>query len=211
MKVGPPQGGQREGAPATCNKGKQRASPSPEAGPSKQAQGEPAMAGPLGPTVYSPTSGALVEQSAGGSWLVAKAFLWRQAEELERLLATHEEEVRRVGEERDGLQRKLDEAQKEWDLARRDKGITVGTTTEQLSQLQELRACMRLLEAQAEAAGQRLEGSGMRGTQQGSSAEVTRAMAERVQWREEWLANEAASGRWEVLHTCSLHLPSTTS
>ncbi|KAG5727058.1 hypothetical protein E4T56_gene20305 [Termitomyces sp. T112] len=75
------------------------------------------MAGPPGPTVYSLTSGALVEQSAGESWLIAEAFLWRWAEELERLLATHGEEVHRVGEERDGLWRELDEAQKEWDLA----------------------------------------------------------------------------------------------
>ncbi|KAG5333217.1 hypothetical protein C0989_006078, partial [Termitomyces sp. Mn162] len=75
------------------------------------------MVGPLGPTVYSPTSGALVEQSAGGSWSVAKAFLQHWAEELERLLATCGEEVRRVGEERDRLWRELDKARKEWDLA----------------------------------------------------------------------------------------------
>ncbi|KNZ73427.1 hypothetical protein J132_03949 [Termitomyces sp. J132] len=211
MKIGPPRGGQREGAPATCNKGKWRASPSPEVGPSKWAWGEPALVGPPGPTVYSPTSGTLVEPSVGGSWSIVKAFLQRQAEELESLLATCGEEVRRVGEERDGFWRKLDEAWKERDLACRDKDIAMGTTTEQLSQLQELRARMRPLEAQAQAAEQRSEGLGMRGTQRGPSAEVTQAMAERAQWWEEWLANKAALGRWGVLHKCSLHFPFTTS
>ncbi|KNZ73133.1 hypothetical protein J132_01045 [Termitomyces sp. J132] len=104
MKIGPLQGGQREGAPATHDKGKWRASPLLEVGPSKQAWGKLAMAGPPSPTVYSLTSGALVEQSAGESWSIAEALLRCQAEELERLLAT-------CGEERDGLQRKLDKAQ----------------------------------------------------------------------------------------------------
>ncbi|KAG5724536.1 hypothetical protein E4T56_gene17438, partial [Termitomyces sp. T112] len=104
MKIGPLQGGQREGAPATHDKGKWRASPLLEVGPSKQAWGKLAMAGPPSPTVYSLTSGALVEQSAGESWSIAEALLRCQAEELERLLATCEEE-------RDGLRRKLDKAQ----------------------------------------------------------------------------------------------------
>ncbi|KAG5332548.1 hypothetical protein C0989_006916 [Termitomyces sp. Mn162] len=154
MKIGPPQGGWREGAPTTRDKGKWKASPSLEVGPSKWAWEEPAMVGPLGPTVYSPTSGALVEQSVGESWSIAKAFLWRRVEELERLLATCGEEVHRVGEERDGFWRELDEAQKEQDLVHRDKDITMGTAIEQLLQLQELRAHMRPLEARAEAVGQ---------------------------------------------------------
>ncbi|KAG5721987.1 hypothetical protein E4T56_gene18464 [Termitomyces sp. T112] len=112
----PPRGGQREGAPMTHDKGKWRAFSLPEVGPSKWAREELAMVGPLGPMVYSPTSRALVEQSAEGLWSVAEAFLRHQAEELERLLATRGEEVRRVGEERDGLWRELDEARKEWDL-----------------------------------------------------------------------------------------------
>ncbi|KAG5351245.1 hypothetical protein C0989_007280 [Termitomyces sp. Mn162] len=40
MKVGPPWGGRREGAPSMQEKGKRRASPLPKAGPSKWAQGE---------------------------------------------------------------------------------------------------------------------------------------------------------------------------
>ncbi|KAG5349130.1 hypothetical protein C0989_005748 [Termitomyces sp. Mn162] len=64
---------------------------------------------------------------------------------------------------------------------------------------------MRPLEAWAEAAGQQLEGLGMWGTQQGPSAEVTQATAERVQWREEWLANEAALGQQGVLHWAREH------
>ncbi|KAG5724040.1 hypothetical protein E4T56_gene4505 [Termitomyces sp. T112] len=130
IKVGPPQGGWREGASVTCDKGKWRASLSPEVGPSKQAWGELAMVGPLDPMVYFLTSEALVEQSAEGLWLVAKAFPWHQMEELERLLATCGEEVCRVGEERDGLQRELDRAQKKWDLTLRNKGIAVGTAME---------------------------------------------------------------------------------
>ncbi|KAG5350421.1 hypothetical protein C0989_011133, partial [Termitomyces sp. Mn162] len=74
---------------------KRRASPLPEVGPSKWAWGEPALAGPPGPMVYSLTSGTLVEPSAGGLWLIVEAFLQRWAEELERLLAACGEEVRR--------------------------------------------------------------------------------------------------------------------
>ncbi|KAG5729764.1 hypothetical protein E4T56_gene915 [Termitomyces sp. T112] len=85
MKVGPLQGGQREGPPTMHNKGKWRASPLLEVGPSKQAQEELAMTGPLGSMVYSLTSGALVKQSAEGSWSVAKAFLQHRVEELERM------------------------------------------------------------------------------------------------------------------------------
>ncbi|KAG5731804.1 hypothetical protein E4T56_gene1523 [Termitomyces sp. T112] len=184
--------------------------PSPEVGPSKQAWGELAMVGPFGPTVYSPTSGALVEQSVGESWSIAKALLQHWAEELERLLATCREEICRVGEERDRFWRELDEAWKEWDLAHRDKDIAMGTATEQLLQLQELQVHMRPLEAQVEVAGQQSEGSGMRGTQQGSSAEVTQATVERAHWWEEWLANEAASEWQEVLHKLgqgALHPP----
>ncbi|KNZ81941.1 hypothetical protein J132_09979 [Termitomyces sp. J132] len=130
MKIGPPWGGRREGAPTTRDKGKRRASPLPETGPSKRARGELALAGPSGPTVYFPTSGTLVELSTGGSWSIVKAFLQRWAEELERLLATRGEEVHRVGKERDGLWRELDEARKEQDLVHRDKDIAVGTAME---------------------------------------------------------------------------------
>ncbi|KAG5348672.1 hypothetical protein C0989_009030 [Termitomyces sp. Mn162] len=102
MKVGPPRGGQREGAPSTQGKGKWRASPSPEAGPSKRAWGEQVMGGPPGSVVYSPTSGAPVEPSADRSWSVAEAYLRRQVEGLERLLVACKEEIQGVQEERDG-------------------------------------------------------------------------------------------------------------
>ncbi|KAG5338288.1 hypothetical protein C0989_007710 [Termitomyces sp. Mn162] len=129
MKVGPPWGGQREGAPAACNKGKQRVSPLPEAGPSKRAQEEQLMVGLLGLTVYSPTSGALVEQPMGGSWLATEAFLQHWMEGLEWLLAICKE-AQRIGEERDRVQREWDEARKERDVVWRDKDIAVGTAME---------------------------------------------------------------------------------
>ncbi|KAG5332551.1 hypothetical protein C0989_006879 [Termitomyces sp. Mn162] len=102
MSVGPPQGGRRERAPSMQEKGKWRASPSPEAGPSKQARGEQVMGGPPGSVVYSPTSRAPVEQSADRSWSVAEAYLQRQVEGLEQLLVACEEEIQGVQEERDG-------------------------------------------------------------------------------------------------------------
>ncbi|KAG5348829.1 hypothetical protein C0989_007888, partial [Termitomyces sp. Mn162] len=123
MKVGPLRDGWREGTPVACNKGKRRASPLPEVGPSKRAWGELAMAGPPSPMVYSLISGALVRQSAEGLWLAAKAFLQHWVEELERL-ATLGEEACRMGEERNGFQKELDGAQRERDLAHRDKDIT---------------------------------------------------------------------------------------
>ncbi|KNZ78901.1 hypothetical protein J132_09147 [Termitomyces sp. J132] len=130
MKVGPPWGGRKEGAPSMQEKGKQRASPSPKAGPSKQAWGEQVMGGPPGSAVYSPTSGAPVEQSADRLWSVAEAFLRCWVESLEWLLVIREEEVQGVREERDGAQWELDGIQRERDLAWKDKDITVGTATE---------------------------------------------------------------------------------
>ncbi|KAG5331593.1 hypothetical protein C0989_007858, partial [Termitomyces sp. Mn162] len=150
--VGPPQGGQREGAPSTQEKGKRRASPSPEVGPSKRAQGKQVMGGPPGSAVYSPTSGAPIEQFADGSWSVAEAYLWRRVEGLERLLVACEEEIQGVREERDGARWELDGVRREWDLAWKDKDVAVGTATERLSCLQELEVRTVHLQVRAEAA-----------------------------------------------------------
>ncbi|KAG5348814.1 hypothetical protein C0989_007985 [Termitomyces sp. Mn162] len=201
--VGPPRGGRREGAPSRQEKGKRRASPSPEAGPSKQARGEQVMGGPPGSAVYSPTSRAPVEQSTDRSWSVAEAYLWRRVEGLERLLVACEEEIQGVQEERDGARWELDRVRREQDLAWKDKDIAVGTAAEQLSCLQELEVRTVHLQAQAEAvevAMQQAGGSGVWETQQGSSTGEVQAAAERAQRREEWLANEAASGWQGVLH-----------
>ncbi|KNZ81358.1 hypothetical protein J132_01216 [Termitomyces sp. J132] len=198
MKVGPLRGGWREGAPSIQEKGKWRVSPSPEAGPSKRARGEQVMGGPPGSAVYSPTSGAPVEQSADRSWLVVEAYLRHQVESLERLLVAHEEEIQGVREERDGAQWELDGVRREWDLARKDKDVTVGTAAERLSCLQELEVRTVHLQVQveaAEAAMQQAGGSGVRETQQGSSAGEVWAAVERARWQEEWLANKAASGQ----------------
>ncbi|KAG5732691.1 hypothetical protein E4T56_gene16817 [Termitomyces sp. T112] len=179
MKMGPPRGERREGAPSTQEKGKQRVSPSPKVGPSKRAQGEQVMGGPPGSVVYSPTSRAPIEQSAGRLWSVAEAYLWRRVEALEWLLVARKKEVQG------------------------DKDVTVGTAVEQLSRLQELEVWTVHLQAQvqvAEVAMQQTGGSGARETQQGSSAGEVQAAAERVWWQEEWLANEVASGWRGVLH-----------
>ncbi|KAG5348703.1 hypothetical protein C0989_008849 [Termitomyces sp. Mn162] len=197
MKVGPPWGGRREGAPSTQEKGKQRASPSPEAGPSKRARGKQVMGGPPGSAVYSPTSGAPIEQSADRLWLVAEAYLQCWVESLERLLVACKEEIQGVREERDGARWELDRVRREWDLVRKDKDVTVGTATERLSHLQELEVWTVHLQARvevAEVATQQAGGSGVWETQQGSSAGGVRAAAERVWRQEKWLANKAASG-----------------
>ncbi|KNZ73586.1 hypothetical protein J132_01395 [Termitomyces sp. J132] len=202
MKVGPLRGGRREGAPSMQEKGKQRASPSPEAGPSKQAQGEQVMGGPPGSAVYSPMSRAPIEQSADRLWSVAEAYLRHWVEGLERLLVVCKEEIQGVREERDGARRELDRVRRERDLAQKNKDIAVGTATEQLSHLQELEVQTVHLQAWAEAAEvamQQAGGSGVWETQQGSSAGEVRAAAERARRREEWLANEVASGWREVL------------
>ncbi|KAG5348757.1 hypothetical protein C0989_008454, partial [Termitomyces sp. Mn162] len=187
MKVGPPRGGQREGAPSTQEKEKQRVSPSPKVGPSKRAWGEQVMGGPPGSTVYSPTSGAPVEQSADRLWSVAEAYLQRRVEGLERLLVACEEEIQGVREERDRARQELDGVWRERDLAQKDKDVAIGTAMEQLSCLQELEVQTVHLQARAEAA------------EQGSSAGEVRAVAEGARRREEWLANEAALGQQGVL------------
>ncbi|KAG5727428.1 hypothetical protein E4T56_gene11888 [Termitomyces sp. T112] len=182
MKVGPPQGGQREGAPSMQEKGKWRASPSPEVGPSKRVRGEQVMGGPPGSVVYSPTSGAPIEQSADRSWLVAEAYLRRWVEGLEQLVW------------------------REWDVAWKDKDVAVGTAMERLSRLQELEVRTVHLQARVEeVAMQQAGGSGVRETQQGSSTGEVWVAVERVWQREEWLANEAASGRRGVLYWAREH------
>ncbi|KAG5333583.1 hypothetical protein C0989_005388, partial [Termitomyces sp. Mn162] len=173
MKVGPPQGGRREGATFMQEKGKRRASPSPKAGPSKRARGEQVMGGPPGSAVYSPTSGAPVEQSADRSWSVAEAYLRCRVEGLERLLVACEEEIQGVWEERDGARWELDGVRRERDLAWKDKDVAIGTAMERLSRLQELEVWTVHLQAwveAAEVATQQAGGSGVRETQQGSSA-----------------------------------------
>ncbi|KAG5727065.1 hypothetical protein E4T56_gene20326 [Termitomyces sp. T112] len=207
MKVGL-WGGRREGAPSTQEKGKWRASPSPEAGPSKRAWGKQVMGGPPGSVVYSPTSGAPIEQSADRSWSVVEAFLRRWVESLEQLLVAHEEEVQGVQEERDGARQELDGVWREWDLAQKDKDIAVGTATEQLSCLQELEVRTVHLQVWAEAAEvamQQAGGSGVRENQQGSSAGEVQVAAERAWQWEEWLANKAALGWQGVLHWARKH------
>ncbi|KAG5335224.1 hypothetical protein C0989_001792 [Termitomyces sp. Mn162] len=182
MKVGPPRGGRREGAPSMQEKGKWRASPLPEVGPSKQAQGKQVMRGPPGLAVYSPTSRAPIEQSVSRSWSVAEAYLQHQVETLEWLLVACEEEVQGVQEERDGARWELDGVRREQDLARKDKDVAMGTAAERLSHLQELEVRMVHLQARAEAvevAMQQTGGSGAWETQQGSSAEEVWAAAER--------------------------------
>ncbi|KNZ79170.1 hypothetical protein J132_00230 [Termitomyces sp. J132] len=208
MKVGPPWGGWREGAPSMQEKGKRRASPSPEAGPSKRARGEQAMGGPPGSAVYSSTSGAPIEQSADRSWSVAEAYLRRRVESLEWLLVARKEEIQGVREERDRARRELDGVRRERDLARKDKDVAIRTATERLSRLQELEVRTVHLQARAkvaEVATQQAGGSGVRETQQGSSTGGVQAAAERAQWQEEWLANEAASGRRGVLYWAREH------
>ncbi|KAG5348895.1 hypothetical protein C0989_007365, partial [Termitomyces sp. Mn162] len=172
MKVGPLWGGWREGAPSMQEKGKWRASPSPEAGPSKRARGEQAMGGPPGSAVYSPTSRAPVEQSVDRSWSVAEAFLWCWVESLEWLLVAREEEVQEVREERDRARWELAGVRRERDLAQKDKDIAMGTAAERLSRLQELEVRTVHLQAWAETAEgamQQAGGSGAQETQQGSS------------------------------------------
>ncbi|KAG5727758.1 hypothetical protein E4T56_gene20795 [Termitomyces sp. T112] len=75
----------------------------------------------------------------------------------------------------------------------------------QLLQLQELQARMGPLEAWTEVVGQQSEGLEVWETQRGSSVEMTQAMAERVWWQEEWLANKAASGWRGVLNWARKH------
>ncbi|KNZ76982.1 hypothetical protein J132_10328 [Termitomyces sp. J132] len=156
------------------------------------------MGGPPGSVVYSPTSGAPVEQSTDRSWSVAEAYLRHWVESLEQLLVARKEEIQGVWEERDGAQWELDGVWREQDLVRKDKDITVGTAAGRLSHLQELEVWTVHLQVRAEAAEvatQQAGGSGVWETQQGSSAGEVQAAAERARRQEEWLANKAASGQ----------------
>ncbi|KAG5334137.1 hypothetical protein C0989_004359 [Termitomyces sp. Mn162] len=166
------------------------------------------MGGPPGSAVYSPISGAPVEQSTDRLWLVAEAYLRHWVESLERLLVARNEEIQGVQEERDGAQWELDGVWRERDLAQKDKDVAIGTAVERLSCLQELEVQTVHLQARVEAAEvamQQAGGSGVRETQQGSSTGGVWAAAERAQQREEWLANEVASGWRGVLYWAREH------
>ncbi|KAG5734825.1 hypothetical protein E4T56_gene633 [Termitomyces sp. T112] len=106
-KAGPPWGGCREKVPTMQDKGKQRASP-PKVRPSKRPQAQVMMAGSPGPHVYSPGSGAVVGwsgETSGPSSSISETFLCQQVEALTGMLVTRKEELRRIGEDRDAMQR----------------------------------------------------------------------------------------------------------
>ncbi|KAH0582023.1 hypothetical protein H2248_011679 [Termitomyces sp. 'cryptogamus'] len=89
------------------DKGKQRASP-PKVRPSKRPQAQVMMAGSPGPHVYSPGSGAVVGwsgETSGPSSSISETFLCQQVEALTGMLVTRKEELRRIGEDRDAMQR----------------------------------------------------------------------------------------------------------
>ncbi|KAG5350580.1 hypothetical protein C0989_010282 [Termitomyces sp. Mn162] len=96
--------------------------------------------------------GAPMEQSMEGSWSAAKAFLCHQIEGLECLLVASEEEVCRVGEDQDAMQREQDVVWQDGDMAQWDKDVAMRMAIEQLSQLQELEAQTRQLQAWEEVA-----------------------------------------------------------
>ncbi|KAG5334850.1 hypothetical protein C0989_002787, partial [Termitomyces sp. Mn162] len=147
-------------------------------GPSKQLQGEELMAGPMGPHIYSPVSEALMKESSGGpilSPIIFKTFWQQQAEALSWLLASYEEEVQRIMEDRNGIHQ---EHNKVW----REELLEVQGLQEQLVQSEVW------VEQRAEV------GQG--------AAEAERARAEVSRQQEEWLANEVALRQRGIICLC---------
>ncbi|KAG5332146.1 hypothetical protein C0989_007122, partial [Termitomyces sp. Mn162] len=163
-----------------------------------------AVAGPSGPPsgadVMQPPVGVVTSMRSKSGICLGVVQLVPEGSRVVQAEVTPEQFAEAVGQARGPPTLKWCQAAapREWDLAWKDKDITIGTAAEQLSCLQELEVRTVHLQAwveAAEVATQQAGGSGVQETQQGSSTGEVWAAVERAQRREEWLANEAALSR----------------
>ncbi|KAG5348597.1 hypothetical protein C0989_009604, partial [Termitomyces sp. Mn162] len=172
-------------------RGKRQASPPSGAGPSKRPHGRELSAGPPESSLFSPVPGVPSERSSSPPALISsitEVFLRKQVEALTTSLAVWEGELRRAREDRDV-------ARMEKEVMERERNTSVRMATEQALEVRGLRECLAQVEGQpageAEGRGQVLEGDAL-----WVELEVARR-------REDWLANEATSGRAGILRELS--------
>ncbi|KAG5348746.1 hypothetical protein C0989_008502, partial [Termitomyces sp. Mn162] len=187
-KVGFSRGGRGKGASSAVICGKRRASPPSGAGPSKRPRGRESLAGPLESLLFSPTPGIPSEQSSSPPVpipSITEVFLCKQVEALMTSLAVWEGELRWAREDHDV-------ARTEKEAMERERNTLVHVATEQVLEVQGLREHLTQMEGQP--VGE-VEGRG-----QVPGGDALWAELEAARRREDWLANEAASGRTGILH-----------
>ncbi|KAG5332410.1 hypothetical protein C0989_007051 [Termitomyces sp. Mn162] len=186
-KAGFSQGGQGKGVSSAVICGKCQASPSSGAGPSKRPRGRKLLAGPPESLLFSPTLGIPLE------WLssppvpipsITEVFLRKQVEALTMSLAAQEGELQWAREDHDV-------AWTEKEVMEWERNTLVCVVMEQALEVRGLRE--RLMQMEGQPAGE-VEGWG-----RVPGGDALWAELEAARWREDWLANEAASGRMGIL------------
>ncbi|KAG5735700.1 hypothetical protein E4T56_gene12159, partial [Termitomyces sp. T112] len=176
-----------KGASSAMVWGKRRASPPSGAGPSKRPRGRELSAGPPESSLFSPVPGVPSERLSSPPApipSITEVFLRKQVEALTTSLAVQEGELRRAREDRDA-------ARTEKEVMEQERNTSVRMATEQALEVQGLRE--RLAQVEGQPAGE-AEGRGrvLEGDELWAELEAARR-------REDWLANEAASGRAGIL------------
>ncbi|KAG5348540.1 hypothetical protein C0989_010055, partial [Termitomyces sp. Mn162] len=172
-------------------RGKRRASPPSGAGPSKRPRGRELSAGPPESSLFSPVPGVPSERSSSPPApipSITEVFLRKQVEALTTSLAVREGELRRAREDRDA-------ARTEKEVMERERNTSVRVATERALEVRGLRE--RLAQVEGQPAGE-AEGRG-----RVPEGDALWAELEAARRREDWLANEAASGRAGILRELS--------
>ncbi|KAG5729123.1 hypothetical protein E4T56_gene3206 [Termitomyces sp. T112] len=180
-----------KGASLAVVRGKCRASPPSGVGPSKRPHGRELLAGPPESSLFSPVPGVPLEWSSSPPALIpliTEVFLRKQVEALTTLLAVREGELRRAREDHDA-------AWTEKEAMEQERNTSVRVATERALEVRGLREHLAQMEGQP--AGE-AEGRGR--VPEGDALWVELEVARR---REDWLANEATSGRAGILHELS--------
>ncbi|KAG5332143.1 hypothetical protein C0989_007144 [Termitomyces sp. Mn162] len=190
-KAGLLRGGRGKGASSAVIRGKRRASLPLGLGPSKRPRGRKPSVGPPESLLFSPTPGVPSEQLLSPPTpipSIMEVFLHKQVEALTMSLAVWEGELQWARED-------CDVAQTEKEAMEQERNTSVRVVTERALEVQGLREHLTQMEGQptgeAEGRGRVLEGDALW------------AELEAVRWREDWLANEAASGHVGILHELS--------
>ncbi|KNZ73540.1 hypothetical protein J132_01348 [Termitomyces sp. J132] len=186
-KAGFSRGGWGKGASLAVICGKRRASPSSGVGPSKRLCGHEPSVGPPESLLFFPTPGVPLERSLSPPVpipLIMEVFLHKQVEALTTLLAAWKGELQWAREDCDVA--RMEKEAMEW-----ERNTLVCMAMEQALEVQGLWECLMQMEGQpageAEGWGRVLGGDALW------------AELEAARRREDWLANEAASGRAGIL------------
>ncbi|KNZ71430.1 hypothetical protein J132_09884 [Termitomyces sp. J132] len=182
-----------KGASLAVVRRKRRASLPSGAGPSKRPRGCESSAGPPESSLFSPAPGTPSERSSSPPApipSITEVFLHKQVEALTTSLAVWEGELQQAREDHDI-------ARTEKEAMERERNTSVRMAMEQALEVQGLRE--RLTQMEGQPAGE-AEGRGR--VPEGDALWVELEVARR---REDWLANEAASGRTGILRWVQEH------